>query len=234
MTANALIKKLQNLVSQLSTGDVPIYLDGADVELVTQLCSRQNGSFYINMYSVKSEPKGYDPDYLQPLIDKATKSWEGVDVDEFMDEIRGREPANRDQVGTKSGPSLKQVSEIPTNLEEAAKEYVRQYNESEFGNGGDDWDDDIFITFKAGAEWQKKQDQETIELAEEHALLAGRMQMKEEMMKWAISCKVFWHDGRPLLDYTQEQQDAALERIGADVDDRVKLIILKDDESSKD
>ena len=31
------------------------------------------------------------------------------------------------------------------------------------------------------AEWQKKQDQETIELAEDHAMLAGRMQMKEEI-----------------------------------------------------
>ena len=33
----------------------------------------------------------YDPDYLQSCIDKAKKSWEGVDVDEFMDEVRGRE-----------------------------------------------------------------------------------------------------------------------------------------------
>ena len=70
---------------------------------------------------------------------------------------------------------------------------------------------------------------ETIELAEDHALFAGRVQMEEEMMKGAIHCKVFWHDG-PLLDYTQEQQDAALERIGAEVGDKVKIIILKDDE----
>lgn len=33
------------------------------------------------------------------------------------------------------------------------------------------------------ANWQKKKDRETIELAEEHAILAGRVQMKEEMMK---------------------------------------------------
>ena len=38
-------------------------------------------------------------------------------------------------------------------LDEAAEEYLKQYNESEFGNGGDDWDDDIIITFKAGAKW---------------------------------------------------------------------------------
>jgi len=41
----------------------------------------------------------------------------------------------------------------------------------------------IFPAFMAGADWQKKQDQETIELAEDHAMLAGRMQMKEEMQK---------------------------------------------------
>ena len=51
---------------------------------------------------------------------------------------------------------------LPSNLDEAAKEYLREYNESEFGNGGDDWDDDIVITFKAGAEWMAGQG-ETVE-----------------------------------------------------------------------
>ena len=46
---------------------------------------------------------------------------------------------------------------LPSNLDEAANEYLKQYNESEFGNGGDDWDDDILITFKAGAEWMAVQ-----------------------------------------------------------------------------
>ena len=35
---------------------------------------------------------GYDEAYLNEKIAKASKSWEGVDVDNFMDEIRGREP----------------------------------------------------------------------------------------------------------------------------------------------
>lgn len=47
---------------------------------------------------------------------------------------------------------------LPSNLDEAAKEYLKQYNESEFGNGGDDWDDDILITFKAGAMWMLEQE----------------------------------------------------------------------------
>ena len=43
------------------------------------------------MSSVKNEdrklPK-YDEDYLNSLIAKAKKSWEGVDVDSFMSELR--------------------------------------------------------------------------------------------------------------------------------------------------
>lgn len=34
-----------------------------------------------------------------------------------------------------------------------------------------------------GAKWQEQQDQSTIELAEDHAMLAGMEKMKEEMMK---------------------------------------------------
>lgn len=38
--------------------------------------------------------RGYDEAYLNEKIAKASKSWEGVDVDKFMDEIRGREPVS--------------------------------------------------------------------------------------------------------------------------------------------
>ena len=34
------------------------------------------------------ETKKYNEDYLNALIDKAKKSWEGVDVDSFMSELR--------------------------------------------------------------------------------------------------------------------------------------------------
>ena len=34
------------------------------------------------------ETKKYDEDYLNGLIKKAKKSWEGVDVDSFMSELR--------------------------------------------------------------------------------------------------------------------------------------------------
>jgi phosphoribosyl-AMP cyclohydrolase len=45
---------------------------------------------------------------------------------------------------------------------------------------------DVEDACKLGAKWQEKQDQSTIELAEDHAMLAGMEKMKEEMMAKAV------------------------------------------------
>ena len=37
---------------------------------------------------MEKETKKYDEDYLNGLIAKAKKSWEGVNVDSFMSELR--------------------------------------------------------------------------------------------------------------------------------------------------
>ena len=49
---------------------------------------------FLDTLSEESEQPtmGYDEDYLNEKIAKATKSWKGVDVDKFMDEVRDREP----------------------------------------------------------------------------------------------------------------------------------------------
>ena len=47
----------------------------------------------------------------------------------------------------------KHSTATPQGLDEAAEEYARQYTENDNGNGGDDWEDDIRITFEAGAKW---------------------------------------------------------------------------------
>ena len=74
---------------------------------------------------------GYDEAYLNEKIAKASKSWEGVDVDKFMDEIRGHEP----------------VTDCH-DLEEAAEEYATTHlRNNEFPTADS--------AFKAGAEWQK-------------------------------------------------------------------------------
>ena len=43
----------------------------------------------------------YDENYLNGLIDKAKKSWEGVDVDSFMSELRDEEDAEKGQKALK-------------------------------------------------------------------------------------------------------------------------------------
>ena len=93
---------------------------------------------------------------------KERGTWKGVDVDKFMDEVRGREPV---------------CDELEKELDEFLKDHV-------FGK---------LINRNAGlalarhfAEWQSKQDKETIELAEDHAYLAGAVNEREKMMKEAI------------------------------------------------
>ena len=39
----------------------------------------------------EQQTKGYDEAYLNECIAKARKTWKGVDVDKYMDEMRGRE-----------------------------------------------------------------------------------------------------------------------------------------------
>jgi hypothetical protein len=62
------------------------------------------------------------------------------------------------------------------------------------------------------AEWQKQKDQETIELAEDHAMLARMNKMKEEMMKDAVEGRVQcgWGDGNKLSIKAMFPQDSDL------------------------
>ena len=43
------------------------------------------------------DTKKYNEDYLNGLIKKAKKSWEGVDVDSFMSELRDEEDTEKEQ-----------------------------------------------------------------------------------------------------------------------------------------
>ena len=72
---------------------------------------------------------------------------------------------------------------VSNDLEEAACEYDNSHI------------DDNNLAFKAGAQWQKQQDQSTIELAEDHAMLAGMEKMKEEMIDKACEwLKEHWRE----------------------------------------
>lgn len=53
------------------------------------------------------------------------------------------------------------------------------------------------------------------------------LEVKEVDLENSMVCEAKWHDGF-LLDYTQEQQDALLEKIGANVGDKVRIILIKE------
>ena len=53
------------------------------------------------------------------------------------------------------------------------------------------------------------------------------LEVKEVDLENSIVCKVGWYDGI-LLGYTQEQQDELLEKIGANVGDKVRVILIKE------
>lgn len=85
--------------------------------------------------------------------------------------------------------------------------------------------DDICRHF---AEWQRKQDQETIELAEDHAMLAGMMKEREEMIKDAINAEVltnFYY--RYLLPEVSTSIFDSFK-----TGDKVKIIVIKKDDQS--
>lgn len=76
-----------------------------------------------------------------------------------------------------------QIPKLPDDVDEAAYNFALHYD-----NGTcDGIAQDCFI---AGAEYQRKQDQQLIELAEDHAMLAGMNKMKEEMMEKAFRCEI--------------------------------------------
>ena len=154
--------------------------------------------------SYNNEQKGFDQEYLQSCIDKASKSWKGVDVDKFMDEVRGREPV----------------------CEELEEEIKGMY-QALFGTDIINRREMVYLeTFEQIARhfvrWQKDKDQETIELAEDHAYLAGSVNEREKMMKEAVEGTYNNSDwGTPCIDLPSPLE---LERF-----DKVRIIIVKED-----
>ena len=82
------------------------------------------------------------------------------------------------------------------------------------------------------AEWQSKQDKETIELAEDHAYLAGAVNEREKMMKEAIHYVVQddldSHGASYNIPFIR-LGTIALKPKGIGVGDKVRIIIVKED-----
>lgn len=85
---------------------------------------------------------------------------------------------------------------------------------------------DVEGACKLGAKWQKDQYQSTIELAEDHAMLAGMEKEKEGMMAKAIDGKIYETQARSKL---KAVTTGNLSRLDYKVGDKVKVIIIKED-----
>ena len=85
----------------------------------------------------------------------------------------------------------------------------------------------------AGAKTQKKLDQETIELAEEHAMLAGMEKMREGMMKDAVDGEVVYQIGSSEIAPTDIRYKVVSDRVyipNVKLGDKVKIIIIKEEQ----
>lgn len=66
-----------------------------------------------------------------------------------------------------------------------------------------------------------------IEILKDILSFIDTLEEKEGDLENSMTCNVDWYDGF-LLDYTQEQQDELLEKIGANVGDKVRIILIKE------
>lgn len=117
------------------------------------------------------------------------------------------------------GYGAKCESVVSEELEEAAKDRVTENGRfpiSEF--------EELRIRdIKFGAEWQKVQDQKTIELAEDHAMLAGMNKMEQQMMEKAVEGKVF-------MSFAPGHNQMVMADVDLPTNTKVKVIIVKEDE----
>lgn len=105
----------------------------------------------------------------------------------------------------------KEEKPISAYLEKAAEEYASDEMMSGLAERA----------FIAGAKWQAEQDQETIELAEDHAYLAGAVNEREKMMKEAVEVKVVG------FDIENHTIFLSTNPTGLNLKDTVRIIICK-------
>ena len=109
-------------------------------------------------------------------------------------------------------------------LEEAADNHIRQVVDAA-GHPGWDWTtQDVVDAFIAGAKWQKaKDDEEIADLMFIAALDAGQRAREELVMKEAVEGEIgYWNQSGLSI-----RLDQSLEKLGYDMDTKVKIIIVK-------
>ena len=119
-------------------------------------------------------------------------------------------------------------------LEQEIKKFTEELYEETFGNGQNtpdefDWEDIASViedTAKHFAEWQKVQDQKTIELAEDHAMLAGMNKMEQQMMEKAVEGRVGQAGFHNSIYIKHPDFTDTIDKF--DKGDKVKIIIVKE------
>lgn len=188
-----------------------LYSEDSDRHIVrTSLEALSNLMDFLDTLEEPEQPTmGYDEAYLNEKIAKASKSWEGVDVDKFMDEVRGREPVSED-------------------LEEAAETHVKnkycltKLLGAEIQEAVND--------FIAGAEWQKKQ---TLMPEDTVIFNKGVEEGKRLMMEGAVEGTVI-ELGETYKDLSlsviAKELNQVLQPLGVGDGNKVKIIIVKEEE----
>lgn len=146
------------------------------------------------------------------------------EIESYKESMKGLEPHSdfrRGQI-TAYNQIMQFIDSLPEehngDLEEEATRFVqtKEFCEST--------ESPVLLIARHFAKWQKQKDQSTIELAEDHAMLAGMNKMKEEMMenavegvidirKWPAKAQIEFYDRLPVFNV----------RTG----DKVKIIIVK-------
>ena len=143
--------------------------------------------------------------YLDKMIAivKKNGTWDGVDVDKYMDEVRGKEPVCED-------------------LEEEYKNYVENdpvYSKLVNGVVG-------LSIARHFVEWQKAQDDKMVDIIYQQGIEKGKDDMKEQMVKDAVEGSVIrdydWDTGTHRSIRFEIPQDKYFEG------ERVKVIIIKE------
>lgn len=81
-------EKLLAEIQRRKKQDITIRERGILIDIETAITSLQQ----------EQPTKGYDEKYLNEKIAKAKKSWDGVDVDKYMDDVRGMEQQEQPEV----------------------------------------------------------------------------------------------------------------------------------------
>lgn len=124
--------------------------------------------------------------------------------------------------------ALELEKSVPNDLEEVAvdiadnllakpKDYVLAAK-ADYWNG-------VHDGVVAGAKWQAEQDKETVELAEDHAYLAGAINEREKMLKGAVEGEVYKFGE---VAYVKERNNAELTKYLSRFNngDKVKIIVI--------